>query len=304
MQGRPDGDTDTTVLTAPINTDAVTMPPQETDAGVARLALENVAYTYPSGVEALAGASLEVREGSVVAVVGPSGCGKSTLLSLVAGILSPSAGRVVWGDEKDGRESGSRVSRRRFSLVFQKDTLLPWLTVEANVGFGLRYLSMTRSERQERCESLIEMAGLSDFRKAYPYQLSGGMRRRVAFLAGVAPQPEVLLLDEPFSALDEPTRLEIHAAVLAIIRRLGMSVVLVTHDLAEAISLSDVVHVMTARPGRVASSHVMPFPKVRDVQALRETDEFLSSYGTLWHELGQQIRAGAQPPQPTGGVKP
>jgi ABC-type nitrate/sulfonate/bicarbonate transport system ATPase subunit len=194
---------------------------------------------------------------------------------------------VTWNADELGDIDGG--SRRKLTIVFQKDTVLPWLTVAQNVAFGLRYLKLGKLEKRSRVERLIQLGGLWEFRDAHPYQLSGGMRRRVAFLAGVAPFPKVLLLDEPFSALDEPTRLSIHADVLAIVREFEMTVVLVTHDLGEAISLGDQVHVLTKRPSHVAASHSVPFGLERDVLALRETAEYHDLYRAVWHDLRAQI---------------
>jgi ABC-type nitrate/sulfonate/bicarbonate transport system ATPase subunit len=255
------------------------------------LSVRQVSYTYPTGVIALQRFDLTVKEGSIVAVIGPSGCGKSTLLALCAGLVEPSLGEITWGDLPELQSRG----RRRLSLVFQADTLMPWLTVEKNIMFGLRYVRLSPLERRRRVDMLLELGGLSEFRTAYPRQLSGGMRRRVAFLTGVAPMPQVLLLDEPFSALDEPTRVDIHEAVLKIIRELGITVVLVTHDLAEAITLGDVVHVLTKRPASVAYTKTIPLGRDRDVHALREAEGFHKIYRELWHELN--IQAGkARPP--------
>lgn len=249
------------------------------------LRLNEVAYVYPTGLRALDSIELEVSSGEVVGIVGPSGCGKSTLLSIIAGLLKPTGGSIEW----EAHTADALDARRRLSLVFQRDTLLPWLTVEKNVGFGLRYLPISRRERADRISRLLRLAGLEDVRRAYPYQLSGGMRRRVAFLTGVAPLPRVLLLDEPFSALDEPTRVTIHAEVLSIIKELGMTVLLVTHDLAEAISFSDRACILTARPGRIAAVHEIPFGFPRDVLAVRETLEYQTLYRALWHQLSAEI---------------
>jgi ABC-type nitrate/sulfonate/bicarbonate transport system ATPase subunit len=254
------------------------------------LRLRDVGYVYRTGLRALRGISLDVSPGEVVGVVGPSGCGKSTLLSIIAGLLRPTEGTLEWEE----RPATAEGRQRRLSLVFQRDTLLPWLTVEKNVAFGLRYLDLRGRERAERISRLLRLAGLEDVRKAYPYQLSGGMRRRVAFLAGVATMPRVLLLDEPFSALDEPTRVTIHGEVLAIIKELGMTVLLVTHDLAEAISFSDRACILTARPGSIAAVHEIPFGYPRDVLAVRETTEYQSLYRALWHELSTQIAKPAE----------
>ena len=236
--------------------------------------------------------SFAVEPGTVLSIVGPSGCGKSTLLSLIAGLQPPISGTVSW--TPTNQEALTNRSQRLYTMVFQKDTLLPWLRVESNIGWGLRYLNLSDAERKERVTQLLDLVGLTEFRRAYPYQLSGGMRRRVAFLAGVAPMPQVILLDEPFSALDEPTRVNIHVEVKRIVAELGMAVILVTHDLGEAITLSDRVCILTKRPAQVAKVFDMPFGKDRDVRALRETDEYQDIYKSLWHELNVQIaQAGA-----------
>jgi len=252
------------------------------------LGLRDIGYTYSTGVMALESVTLDVFEGDIVGIVGPSGCGKSTLLSIIAGMQAPSRGEVRWG-ETEAAEA-QRRDRRRLSLVFQKDTLLPWLTVEKNVAFGLRYLELDAKERRRRVTYLLELARLEDFRTAYPYQLSGGMRRRVAFLTGVAPLPRVLLLDEPFSALDEPSRVTIHSEVLKVIKEFGMTVLLVTHDLGEAITLCNRVCILTARPAHVAATHEIPFGYPRDVFELRGTAEYQTEYRMLWNELSLQIR--------------
>ena len=175
-------------------------------------------------------------------------------------------------------------------MVFQKDTVLPWLTVTQNVRLFYTLNRERRAEARQVVPELLEMAGLSGFADAYPYQLSGGMRRRVAFITAMAARPRLLLLDEPFSSLDEPTRVAIHQDVLDIIKRLGTTVVLVTHDLAEAASLSDRVLILTNRPARVAADHRMPFGDDRTVIDLRRRPDFLEMYGTLWQDLSLQIR--------------
>jgi NitT/TauT family transport system ATP-binding protein len=250
--------------------------------------LDRVGFAYRDGTRAVDSVSLEVGTGRVISVVGPSGCGKSTLLGLIAGLSTPTEGAVRWGDPgSDGRTAGL------FTMMFQKDTLLPWLSVRANVDFGLRYQRLRREERDARLDRLLRMGGLTEFADAYPNQLSGGMRRRAAFLTSVAPFPRMLLLDEPFSALDEPTRVALHADVRAIVRELGMTVLLVTHDLAEAITLSDEVLILTRRPARVAELHRIDLGDERDVSSIRETPEFQETYARLWAGLRHQIAASA-----------
>ncbi|HEV7679855.1 MAG TPA: ABC transporter ATP-binding protein [Candidatus Dormibacteraeota bacterium] len=248
--------------------------------------IEGVGYEYPTGVLALSDLDLSIPTGSSVAVVGPSGCGKSTLLQLLAGLRAPTSGHIDWPAFPPGVHP--------MTVVFQTDTLLPWLTAEENVGLyfkvGRAGRRVGRAAARARVDALLKMVGLQDFARAYPYQLSGGMRRRIAFLTAVAPQPAVLLLDEPFSSLDEPTRVTIHQDVLRIMSELDMTVVLVTHDLAEAITLCDDVVILTARPGRVLNRHRVPFDRTgRNAIELRHSREFLDLYALLWEELGSQI---------------
>ncbi len=255
--------------------------------------LRDVSFSYSPGAGVLDRLSVSVPEGSITGVVGPSGCGKTTLLAILAGLRAPSAGEVT------RRGSERLAGHHPLSMVFQKDTLLPWLTTAENVGLYFR-LNSARTARTagtdkvaaaQRVAHLIKLAGLEGAERKYPYQLSGGMRRRTAFLAAVAPQPQVLLLDEPFSSLDEPTRVGIHQSIYEIVRELGITVILVTHDLAEAISLCDEVLILTNRPARVCQRHTMPFGVQRNMYDLRRTPEFLRFYGLLWEELSRQIRA-------------
>lgn len=248
--------------------------------------MSRVGYSYPNGVVALSDVDLRVIAGSVLGVIGPSGCGKSTLLQLIAGLALPTEGEL-----ETLRDPG--VSGCPLAMVFQRDTLLPWLTVRENVGLYARLSTWGgRSQRREstaRVSELLAMVGLELAADRYPYQLSGGMRRRVAFASAVAPLPRILLLDEPFSSVDEPTRIQIHAEVRKVIDRYAMTVILVTHDLAEAISLSDRVAVMTQRPGRIFREFPIDLGRERDVFALRDTPRFLELYGEAWATLAQQI---------------
>jgi NitT/TauT family transport system ATP-binding protein len=255
------------------------------------LGLDDVRFSYPNGVEALGGVSATIERGTTVGIVGPSGCGKSTLLYLIAGLYAPSGGSV--------RRPDAGPDVHPLSMVFQKDTLLPWLTTEENVSYFLRFKHSraiqrrrggdTDAEMKERVAELLRLGHLSDRATTYPYRLSGGMRRRLQFLAGVAMYPQVLLLDEPFSSVDEPTRIGIHQDVYRITRTLGTTTVLVTHDLAEAISLCDRVLILSSRPAVVAAEHVISFDGERDMLHLRRTPEFLNYYGDLWDGLSAQI---------------
>jgi NitT/TauT family transport system ATP-binding protein len=244
--------------------------------------LHDVQFTYPNGTRAISSLTLDIDEGRILGICGPSGCGKTSLLNILAGLRSPTAGTIDWF-------AGPADARHPISMVFQKDTLLPWRTVEQNAGF---YHSLNRDRRAGSAEliaELVEMVGLADFAKAYPYQLSGGMRRRLAFIGAVAAQPRLLLLDEPFISLDEPTKIGIHQDVLRIVRHLGMTVVIVTHDLAEAASLCDRVHILKGRPTSIATTHDVALGSERSVLDLRHEPSFLAIYGALWEDLTKEI---------------
>lgn len=244
-----------------------------------------VDFNYPSGTAALQGLSLDLARGQVTAIIGPSGCGKSTLLQLLSGLLNPTAGRVELNLDTSGRH--------RLAMVFQKDTLLPWMTLRDNVCLFARLNGKHRSpDVKAKTKELLDMVGLAEFGDMYPKQLSGGMQRRAAFLASVAAEPQFLLLDEPFSSVDEPTRIQIHQDVLRIVSTLETTTVLVTHDLAEAITMSNRVVVLSSRPARVAAVRDIEFGHDRDVMSLRDRPDFLDAYGSLWHDLSREIGRG------------
>ncbi len=217
--------------------------------------------------------SLTVDEGEFVAIIGPSGCGKTTLLSLAAGLLKPSAGTV---------ETGGSCG-----YMLQKDELFPWRTIEKNIYLPLEVKRQNTPEHRERARSLAVKYGLGDFLQSYPSELSGGMRQRAALIRTLATDPDILLLDEPFSALDYQTRLNVCDDVSAIIRSEGKTALLITHDISEAISLADRVLVLTKRPAHVAYEHRMDFGDVQKPLRRREMPQFSGWFETLWKELNQ-----------------
>jgi len=174
--------------------------------------------------------------------------------------------------------------------VFQKDTVFPWRTVERNIAVGLEYRGVPAAERAARVREAIKLAGLEGFEEAFPATLSGGMRQRVALMRSLIVDPEVLLMDEPFGALDTHTKLGLHAELLALWEAKHQTVVFVTHDLSEAITLADRIVVMTRRPGRIKLIYDVALPRPRDVISLRESGEYLREYGQLWHALGEELR--------------
>jgi NitT/TauT family transport system ATP-binding protein len=218
--------------------------------------------------------------------VGPSGCGKSTILNMIGGLVVPSGGEIL----VDGRAvAGAPPSQ--VGYVFQKDTVFPWRTVERNIALGLEYRRVPAGEQAARVREAIALAGLQGFEDAFPATLSGGMRQRVALMRSLVVDPEILLMDEPFGALDTHTKLSLHAELLRVWEAKRQTVVFVTHDLSEAITLADRVVVMTRRPGRIKLLYDVRIPRPRDVIRLRETDEYLREYQEIWHALGEEFRA-------------
>ena len=201
--------------------------------------------------------SFEVPSGTVVAIVGPNGSGKSTLLRLMAGLLQPDSGTITIGDQPVG-EADQRVG-----LVFQEPRLLPWRRVVDNVAFPLELAGVGAADRRERARALLETVGVSAFADAYPQQMSGGMRQRAAVARALVRDPEVLLLDEPFSALDALTRERFDFELLDLWQRIGATVVVVTHSIPEAVVLADEVVVLSPRPGRVVARVQVPLPRPR-----------------------------------------
>ncbi|MBF9235141.1 ABC transporter ATP-binding protein [Microvirga sp. BT350] len=220
-------------------------------------------FSLPAGGNwtALQGIDLQVERGKFLSLVGPSGCGKSTMLRLISGLLSPTSGTVnVFGQSPEQFRS-----KNRMGFVFQDATLLPWRTVLGNVLFPMEILGVyTRKERLERAEAYLELVRLHEFRKSYPAQLSGGMRQRVSIARALADSPAILLMDEPFGALDEITRQDMQEELLRIWAETGITTIFVTHSLSEALFLSDEVAVMQARPGRITGSVVADLPRPRE----------------------------------------
>ena len=219
--------------------------------------VEGAAKTYPSGLAALGMVDLQVREGEFVTLLGPSGCGKSTLLRMVGGLLQPSTGRVrLWP------ESSTATSRKRLTFVFQSPTLMPWASVEGNVRLPLD-LTHAGADTEPKIQSALELVGLRDFRTAYPRELSGGMQMRVSIARALVTEPRLLLMDEPFGALDEITREKMNLELLRIWGNNRKTVVFVTHSISEAVFLSDRVIVMSARPGRIQAIIDIDLPRPR-----------------------------------------
>ncbi|MFO1318080.1 MAG: ABC transporter ATP-binding protein [Burkholderiales bacterium] len=247
---------------------------------------DGAAYT------AIDGASLEVRAGEFVSLVGPTGCGKSTLLNVAAGLLAPTTGRAdVFGQPLAGRNAHA-------GYLFQGDALLPWRSARRNVMFGLELRGVASVEARERADDWLRRVGLAGHENKYPHELSGGMRKRVALAQTLVVDPAILLMDEPFSALDVQTRGLMENELLALWQQDRKSVLFVTHDLEEAIALSDRVIVLSAGPGsRPVGEFVIDLDRPRDVEEVRLTPAFVDLHRRIWNTLKTEVmRAHARAP--------
>lgn len=252
-----------------------------------RISIRDLSKTFTQGpreVPAVSDVSFDVSDKEFVAIVGPSGCGKSTILNMIGALITSSSGQIL----VDGQQVAGRPAPQ-IGYVFQKDTIFPWRTVERNISLGLEYRGIPTAERARRVSEAIKLAGLDGFADAFPAMLSGGMRQRVALMRSLIVEPEILLMDEPFGALDTHTKLNLHAELLSLWEAKHQTVVFVTHDLSEAITLADRVVVMTRRPGRIKLIYEVKLPRPRDVIKIRESEEFLREYGEVWHALGEEF---------------
>lgn len=248
------------------------------------LKLQDISLSYhTSNSETLAIKDLNftVNEGEFVAIIGPSGCGKTSVLSLVAGLIPKSQGKVTLKGEEIVKPND------KVGYMFQKDQLFPWLTIENNVTLPLTIKNIKTRENVEYCLSLLKKYGLDEFKKRYPDQLSGGMRQRAALIRTLSSKPDLLLLDEPFSALDYQTRLKVSDDVYKVIKSERKTAILVTHDISEAISLADKIIVLSKRPARVKNQHRVDFEKNTSPLKRRENENFSVWFEKLWKELNE-----------------
>jgi NitT/TauT family transport system ATP-binding protein len=256
------------------------------------LYVEQLKKTYGDGehaVEAIGDLSFEVHENEFVCVVGPSGCGKTTLLKCMSGLLAPTAGDVRLGEQRvDGPPD-------RMALVFQEysRSLYPWMTVRQNVQFPLRRKRLTKREVRRLVEEAVESVGLADFLDRYPWQLSGGMQQRVAIARALAYQPEILLMDEPFASVDAQTRADLEDMVLEVRSQFGVTIVFVTHDIDEAVYLSDRIIVLTPSPTRVREVLDVKLPHPRDQVTTKELAGFAQLRGHVWRSIKRPDQTGA-----------
>jgi NitT/TauT family transport system ATP-binding protein len=241
--------------------------------------------TSEGAITAVDDVSFGVSAGEFVSIIGPSGCGKSTLFNIIGGLVSDYEGRVrVLGDLVRGTHPA-------IGMVFQEESTFPWRTVLDNVAFPLEIAGMARSEREERAHHFVAMVGLEGFEQRYPAELSGGMRQRVALARTLASEPRILLMDEPFAALDEQTRLLLGDKVLQIQQQLRQTTLLITHNLTEAVQLSDRVLVMTYRPGRLKREVDIDLKHPRDSEVV-SSEAFGRYVAEIWHDLRREASRG------------
>ena len=249
------------------------------------LKLENVSLVYQSEIgetQAIKNLNLTVNKGEFIAIIGPSGCGKTTILSMIAGLLKPSTGKIILNDEEILKPS------KNIGYMLQKDELFPWRTIESNAYLPLEIKKLKGENYKSAVKELLYKYGLKDFLKAYPSEISGGMRQRVDLNRTLASNPDLLLLDEPFSALDYQTRITVCDDVYKIITEERKTAILVTHDISEAISMADRVVVLTKRPAQILNEHVYNQDKKILPLKRREEKDFGKKFEILWRELNYE----------------
>jgi NitT/TauT family transport system ATP-binding protein len=261
--------------------------PAATAPAAPLVALRGVGKTFASGTRALLGLDLDIRPGEFVSLLGPSGCGKSTALRIVAGLSAPTEGAVEW-------PLAAAPGQRRIGFVFQEPTLMPWASVFDNVKLPLDLQDAPAANVSDRVCAALDRVGLAEFHRAYPRELSGGMRMRASIARALVTEPQLLLMDEPFAALDEITRFKLNDDLLQMWRSLRTTIVFVTHSVFESVYLSSRVVVMAARPGRAFAELTFDPPSGRD-QAFRTSAAYAENCRRASQALAQAIAAGAGP---------
>lgn len=275
-----------TALKVPTSVD----PAAQTSASDIQIDISQVGKVYQSQgadapVVALDGVSLRIRRGEFISLLGPSGCGKSTLLNIVAGFQSATSGQILQNGRKITKPDPSRT------VVFQDYALFGWMTVQQNVEFGLKAKGMPKAQRAEIARALIATVQLSGFEDKFPHQMSGGMKQRAAIARALAPDPDILLMDEPFGALDAQTRVLLQEEIARISSETRKTVIFVTHGIDEAVFLADRVVVMSPRPGRVRNEVLVPLPRPRTAE-MRSDPWFVSTVKDLWETLKPEWQKG------------
>jgi NitT/TauT family transport system ATP-binding protein len=267
--------------------------PPDRSPNIRRIDVRGLNKTFQlagTAIEAVRDISFNVRRGEFVALLGPSGSGKSTVLNMIATLIRPTSGQILI----DGVAVVAGKATPNVGYVFQRDTLFPWRTVADNIGYGLQLAGVPEAERKARVAACVVQAGLGGFEQAYPSALSGGMRQRAALMRTLVVEPQILLMDEPFGALDTHTKIDMHEVLLRIWEREQQTVLFVTHDLGEALTLADRIILFSARPGTIKDVFEVDFPRPRDAVKVRETARYAELFQHIWHSLGEEFVRGRQ----------
>jgi NitT/TauT family transport system ATP-binding protein len=277
-----------------LNVPTLSPTPLARPSGVERIDVRGLSKSFQlagAAIEAVRDVSFSVQRGEFVALLGPSGSGKSTILNMIATLVKPSGGQILI----DGKPVIAGKATPNVGYVFQRDTLFPWRTVADNIGDGLQLAGVADAERKERVAACVAQAGLKGFDQAYPSALSGGMRQRAALMRTLVVEPQILLMDEPFGALDTHTKIDMHEVLLRIWDREQQTVLFVTHDLGEALTLADRIILFSARPGRIKDMFEVDFARPRDAVKVRETPRYAELFQHIWHSLGEEFVKGRSP---------
>ena len=272
----------------------MTVVPRPRSPDVRRIEVRGLSKSFQlagTAIEAVRDVSFGVRRGEFVALLGPSGSGKSTVLNMIATLIKPTGGEILI----DGKPVVTGKATPGVGYVFQRDTLFPWRTVADNIGYGLQLAGVAEGERRERIAACVAQAGLRGFEDAYPSALSGGMRQRAALMRTLVVEPQILLMDEPFGALDTHTKIDMHEVLLRIWEREQQTVLFVTHDLGEALTLADRIILFSTRPGRIKDMFEVDFARPRDAVKVRETPRYAELFQHIWHSLGEEFVKGRGP---------
>lgn len=248
------------------------------------LEISNISKEYP-GTTAIENTSFDVCSHEFVSIIGPSGCGKSTLLEIVAGLIPKTSGDVFI------KGQAVRNTHASIGIIFQEESIFPWRTTLENIEFGLQMRGVSKNKRRKKADEMIELVGLHGFENRYPGELSGGMKQRVAIARALVMEPELLLMDEPFGALDEQTRIILGEELLRIQQEIGQTILFVTHNINEAVQLSDRVVVMTARPGKIKATVDIDFERPRTSEIIA-SEKFGRLVGQIWMLLREESLKG------------
>ena len=253
-----------------------------------KMSLRKIQHIYYSAVgekiKAIEDISLDVKEGEFLAIVGASGCGKSTLLNIMCGMFEPTKGEVLIDGEK------IESTNHKIGYISQSDTLLPWRTIESNVALGLEIEGMKKAERIKKVRELMKTSGLEGFEKKYPFELSGGMRKRAVIIRALAQNPDIIYMDEPFGPLDVFTREKLQSEILRMWMERKNTIIYITHDISEAITLADRIVLLSYRPSKIKAEYFVDIPRPRNIEECKYNPQFLRLEKQIWNDIKDELR--------------